>query len=334
MNKSTNKPSFKLTGKNAKEVGVNQAWEQDNQAWWDWYVTLAENIDKSISNFETISEHTEGKLLSVKQLNDELSTPYPLDSRQKELFLMNGFIKLKKMISNNALFTLDYELSKIITDSFSASEMLKSQFLSLDMIWLKSKLIKEFVLSPRIAKVAAELLKVSSVRLYHDNVLSKQPGCGRTPWHYDIHHFPLATQNVITAWIPAQHVPKSMGPLSFAMPIDVYKLVENIPFNKFNNSYDKQVSKIFKEKNIKTESGPFEIGEISFHHNLCFHTAGPNNTTKSRVVLANTYFADGTKVVENPTMVSGDWKKFIPETKPGEIIASPLNPICWPKEGS
>jgi len=29
-------------------------------------------------------------------------------------------------------------------------------------------------------------------------------------------------------------------------------------------------------------------------------------------------------------MISGDWKKFIPATNPGEIVASNLNPICWP----
>ena len=31
-------------------------------------------------------------------------------------------------------------------------------------------------------------------------------------------------------------------------------------------------------------------------------------------------------------MISGDWKKFIPATNPGEIVASNLNPICWPAE--
>ena len=49
------------------------------------------------------------------------------------------------------------------------------------------------------------------------------------------------------------------------------------------------------------------------------------------MVLANTYFANGSKVVEKPTMVSGDWQKFIPDTKPGEKVSTPLNPICWPK---
>jgi hypothetical protein len=29
-------------------------------------------------------------------------------------------------------------------------------------------------------------------------------------------------------------------------------------------------------------------------------------------------------------MVSGDWQKFMPNVKPGDVAASPLNPICWP----
>ena len=37
------KPNSLLVGENARRADVNQAWEQDNQAWWDWYVTLAEN---------------------------------------------------------------------------------------------------------------------------------------------------------------------------------------------------------------------------------------------------------------------------------------------------
>ena len=84
------------------------------------------------------------------------------------------------------------------------------------------------------------------------------------------------------------------------------------------------------------EDGPFEIGEVSFHHNLNFHTASRNYTNRTRVVLANTYFADGARVVDNPTMVSGDWQKFIPGVGPGEIAASKLNPVCWPvnKDGN
>tara|TARA_B110000902_G_C13950931_1_gene453545 strand:- start:40 stop:654 length:615 start_codon:yes stop_codon:yes gene_type:complete len=196
-------------------------------------------------------------------------------------------------------------------------------------MWLESAIIRRYVLSPRIAKISADLLSVKSVRLYHDNALSKEPGCGRTPWHYDDHHFPLETNDVVTAWMPAQPVPLAMGPLSFAKPVSVFNLVKNINFNKNDTSYDKKVTEVFKANNVDIDSKPFKIGEASFHHNLSFHTAEGNKTSQSRIVLANTYFADGARVVKEPTMVSGDWQKFIPGVNPGGIVASKLNPVCW-----
>ena len=159
--------------------------------------------------------------------------------------------------------------------------------------------------------------------------MAKQSECGRTPWHYDAHHFPLATSDIITAWIPAQPIPIEMGPLSFAKPLDAYKLVQNIKFNKFNTSYDRKVSDIFKSNLVSIENSSFDMGEISFHHNLCFHTANKNNTNQTRMVLANTYFVNGARVVKKPTMVSGDWQKFLPGISPGQIAASKLNPVCW-----
>ena len=206
-----------------------------------------------------------------------------------------------------------------------------SRCLSLERMWLQNTLLKSYVLSPRIAKISADLLGVKSVRLYHDNALAKEPGCGRTPWHCDDDHFPLATHDVVTAWIPAQPIPTAMGPLAFAKPLSIFELVKDIHFNKFDTSYDRQITTAFESNNVAVEDSPFAMGEVSFHHNRSFHTAGRNKTTRTRIVLANTFFVDGARVVDQPTMVSGDWQKFIPGVGPGEIAASKLNPICWPQ---
>ena len=224
------------------------------------------------------------------------------------------------------------ELIRLFSETFEVTlDGRKSdRFLSLEMMWLENNLIRGYVLSPRIAKISAELLGTKSVRLYHDNALSKEPGCGRTPWHCDDHHFPLETNDVITAWIPAQPIPVAMGPLSFAKPLNVFELVKGIKFNKSDTSYDKQISKTFKENHVSIEDGSFAMGEVSFHHNRCFHTAAGNRTTLGRIVLANTFFEDGARVVGQPTMVSGDWQKFIPGVDPGGVAASELNPVCWP----
>ena len=310
----------------------NESWDKDNQAWWDWYVSLADN---SLSNTRKplikLSEPPKIKYPSKIELKHQLSHPYNITKYDIENFQKNGFIKLKNVLSPGAVQVLRHEILSLLKKTFTNYyETKKNRFLSLEMMWLENTLMKEFVLSPRIAKICADLLSVKKIRLYHDNALVKESGCGRTPWHYDDHHFPLATNDVITAWIPAQAIPIEMGPLTFAKPLDVYKLVKDIKFNEFDTSYDRKINSVFKAKQVSIVEEAFELGEVSFHHNLNFHTASENKTTQSRIVLANTFFADGARVVNNPTMISGDWKKFIPETNPGEIVSSNLNPICWP----
>jgi hypothetical protein len=323
-----------LKGVNALDPSINQSWQQDNQAWWDWYVTLADNAD----------QNDDGSLIEVppipnfdigldNEIEDELAKPYTLTNSQCLDFRKNGFIKLPNVLSSGAVARLRKELVHLLGQSFDTKTSIRdnNRFLSLEMMWLQNTLLKSYVLSPRIAKISADLLGVKSVRLYHDNALAKEPGCGRTPWHCDDDHFPLATHDVVTAWIPAQPIPTAMGPLAFAKPLSIFELVKDIHFNKFDTSYDQQIAAVFKSNNVTVEDSPFAMGEVSFHHNRSFHTAGSNKTTRTRIVLANTFFADGARVVDQPTMVSGDWQKFIPGVGPGEIAASKLNPICWPQ---
>ncbi len=123
-----------------------------------------------------------------------------------------------------------------------------------------------------------------------------------------------------------------MGPLAFALGMDNYQLVKALDHSRFDRSYDRAVSETFAAQGIVVDDGPFEIGEISFHHAQSFHTAGPNKTTKPRMVLATTYFEDGARVIPSPTMISGDWRKFMPGVGPGETIQSRYNPVCFPRE--
>lgn len=326
-------PSQLLKGQNAISTDVEQPWEQDNQAWWDWYVSLADN-DDAADELTAADPLPDVALPDDATLSRELADPYPITPEHVSSFRNNGFIKLPQVLSAGAVLRLRSEMKQLLETAFDVAldGGAEGRFFSLDMVWLNNPLIRAYVLSPRIAKICVDLLGVPAVRLYHDNLLSKEPRCGRTPWHYDDHHFPLATNDVVTAWIPAQPIPRAMGPLAFAMPIDAYKLVENLEFNKFDTSYDREVARVFQANGLRVEDGPFTMGEVSFHHNLSFHTAAGNRTTASRMVLANTYYADGARVLDQPTMVSGDWNQFIPGAGPGEIAASSNNPVCWPVE--
>ena len=318
-------------GAGTPDTDVSQPWDKDNQAWWDWYVSLADN-DEEITEVEAAPPLPDVPLPSDEAVIAELAEPYPLSEADVAFFQENGFIKLKGVFSPGAVLKLRAELVRLLEKEFGADidGGVQDRFLSLEMVWPDNPLLRAYVLSPRVAKICADLLRVPAVRLYHDNVLSKEPGCGRTPWHFDDHHFPLDTHDVVTAWAPAQAIPLAMGPLAFAHPIDVWKLVDAVAFEKSGTNYDRGVAETFARHNVAVDETPFEIGEVSFHHNLNFHTAARNRTDRSRVVLANTYYADGARIVDAPTMVSGDWQKFMPGVGPGDVAASPLNPVCWP----
>jgi len=330
----------RLTGLNAAHADVDQRWEQDNQAWWDWYVSLGDNeidsalpTDLAAADALLRTELRDANVATDSELEVELATPYPLTEAHCEFFRANGHIKLPGVLSRSAVRRLRVEMLRCFEDDFGVDPDRGSanRFLSIEMAWLNNPVIRSYVLAPRISRLSAELLGVDAIRLYHDNLLAKQPGCGRTPWHYDRHHFPLATDDIVTAWIPAQTIPLEMGPLTFAGPIESHRRVENVPFDKFGTSYDRRIDGVLREHSnaVHIVEEAFAIGEVSFHHNLCFHSAGPNRTPFSRMAMANTYFSDGARVVDEPTMVSGDWQKFMPGVAPGEIADSESNPVCW-----
>ena len=313
-----------------RESGIDHDWAGDDQDWWDWYVTLAANNDEpaalvagpGLPDVEPADD---------EQLRVELAAPYRLDARQRGAFRRDAFVKLPNVLSRAVVRRLADRLDSLLR--VERGDDVAGRFIALEQMWLHDEVMRLVALSPRLGGLAAELLGETAVRLYHDNALSKEPGCGRTPWHHDAEHFPLATVQAITAWIPVSAIPTYMGPLAFARGARVRDVVAGLPFDKIGTTYDVAVARRFAERDVDVDSSPFSVGEVSFHSALCFHTAGPNRSTQPRRALATTYYADGAHVVDAPTMVSGSWQDFLPGVDPGGIAVSQLNPIVAKRFG-
>ncbi|WP_433803453.1 phytanoyl-CoA dioxygenase family protein [Actinomycetospora sp. CA-084318] len=298
---------------------VAPAWDGDNEQWWDWYMSLAEG--GAPAELVDVPAADPGPLPDDDAVIAELAEPYDLPVGAAGAFAADGFVVLPRVVSPGAAEVLRRRLTDLLATTTGSA--LRAR----EMMWLEDPLVRAAVLSPRIAGICAALLGHDTLRLYHDSALCKEPGAGRTPWHYDAHHFPLDSHDVISTWMPLQPVPAAMGPLSFARGMDTWRLVEDVPFDKVGTSYDLRVSEALRDAGVVVHDEPFALGDVSFHSTLCFHTAGANHTTTPRMVLGATYYADGARVIDHPTMVSGDWRLFVPDTEPGEAAASTRNPI-------
>ena len=96
-------PQEKVINKTSDVTDISAAWDKDNQAWWDWYVTLAENKTKTDALLATeplpnIEIPTNDEVIS------ELTEPYPLKKDQIAFFRKNGFIKIKNIFSPQELY--------------------------------------------------------------------------------------------------------------------------------------------------------------------------------------------------------------------------------------
>ncbi|MGB6182132.1 MAG: phytanoyl-CoA dioxygenase family protein, partial [Rhodococcus sp. (in: high G+C Gram-positive bacteria)] len=213
--------------------GIDQDWAGDDQDWWDWYVTLA-------ANEQAPTELVDGPGLpdvdaaSDEQVERELSEPYDLDPASVEGFARDAFVRLPGVLSPAVVRRLAERLEELLRAEHG--DDVAGRFTALEQMWLHDDLMRAVALSPRIGGLAAALLGEPAVRLYHDNALSKEPGCGRTPWHHDAEHFPLQTVQAVTAWMPMSAIPGRMGPLSFARGREVLSEVADLEFDKVGTS--------------------------------------------------------------------------------------------------
>lgn len=212
------------------------------------------------------------------------------------------------------------------TRSLEDRSTYEKAFLQVTNLWQKDDAVKRFVFEKRFAQIAAGLLGVEKVRLYHDQALFKEPGGGHTPWHQDKYYWPLDTDKMITMWMPLVDIDEQMGMITFASGSHALGAIDNVPISDESEQfYDRYVS----EKSFPIENAAeMKAGDATFHLGWTIHSAGPNRSAKMREVMTIIYFADGAKITDpNNRHQQADLEAWFPGQRPGEIAGSDINPI-------
>jgi hypothetical protein len=260
----------------------------------------------------------------------DLDRPYALDAGTITAFRANGFVRLKRVFSADELERYAPEIERLTLGRRARPLEERSTygkaFLQVTNLWEQSAVLREFVFGKRLARIAAELLEVDGVRLYHDQSLCKEAGGGFTPAHADQYYWPLASDRTVTAWVPLQAVPAEMGPIGFYAGSHKFEFGRDLPIS---DESEARISSEMERQGFALVDDPFELGEVSFHSGWTFHRAGPNRTDKPRSVMTIIYMDRDMPLAEPSPGQQADRDAFCPGVEVGEVIASPKNPVLW-----
>jgi len=262
-------------------------------------------------------------------------TQYPISAAQIASYREKGHILLPSVASKGDVDRLLPAVDRVMDEAAAKNDTqgriddYSSLFRQVTNVWRFADAVGAFVCAERFARVAAALMGVPGVRLYHDQALYKPAGGKPTPWHQDQFYWPLETEHTVTMWMPLVDVTRNMGTMLFASGSHREgSLVGSAISEESHRLFDRLIS----DRGWTIESDDVRAGDATFHAGWTVHSAHPNTSGRIRKVLTVIYFADGTRVAEpGNEFRRADMEVFLPGCRPGETAASPLNPLLYPR---
>lgn len=200
-------------------------------------------------------------------------------------------------------------------------------FLQVGNLWTRDERIRKFVFAKRFAKVAAELMGVPAVRIYHDQALFKEPGGGHTPWHQDQYYWPIDTNKTLTMWMPFTTAPIEKGSLTFASRLQDKEALVQLAIGNESSAWFEEYMQKFE---VDLQTYELKPGDATFHSGWTPHKAPGNATDQMRPVMTVIYMAADAKVSEPKNIHQPiDMETFFPGRTPGDACDTNLNPILY-----
>ena len=213
-----------------------------------------------------------------------LSRTYPVSTQQVQRYRRDGHVFLPQLLPCDSI--APYREAIVATaDRYSREtrplderDTYGKAFLQIFNLWTLDDTVRRFVQAPRFAEVAARLLGVERVRLYHDQALFKEAGGGITPWHQDQYYWPLDTQHTITLWMPLVDIEEDMGMMQFASGAHRLGYITNKGISDDSEAF---YERFVAEKGLDiSEARTARAGDASFHAGWALHRAPPNQIVR------------------------------------------------------
>ncbi|MGA8705490.1 MAG: phytanoyl-CoA dioxygenase family protein [Steroidobacteraceae bacterium] len=232
---------------------------------------------------------------------------------------------------------IDYNLAHLSTRAKIASDAADpGRFIEDFCTWQQNQSYRRFIRQSGLAETAAQLMDSRTVRLYHDHMLTKEPGTRqKTPWHQDQPYYNIEGRQNVSMWIP-------VDPVSRESTLEFVGGSHRGPWLMPRSFLDKQ-AQWFPEGTLKdlpdieADRAAFPIlgwalepGDIVCFQMLTLHAAGGVGGSRRRRVFSLRFLGDDIRHAPRPWRTSPEFPGLVEELPAGAPMAHALFPLLWP----
>jgi ectoine hydroxylase-related dioxygenase (phytanoyl-CoA dioxygenase family) len=263
--------------------------------------------------------------------NPTTSPPLLLAGERVEAFRRDGYVVVPDLLDPDELARFGELVSRAVHERVAGDRRrladksrYEQSFVQCQNLWEDHPEVRPLSFHPRLGQAAAELLGVERVRLWHDQALYKEPGGRGTDAHQDQPYWPIEEPLTVTAWVPFEGSTLDGGAMGYVPGS------HRTGLRRFVNIFRGEPDDLLASPELAGSEPVFvevPVGGVAFHHGLTAHLARPNRTDRARAVHTVIYLADGCHRAAEHHHPAVDR----PGIPPGELIASDVTPIAWPR---
>jgi ectoine hydroxylase-related dioxygenase (phytanoyl-CoA dioxygenase family) len=263
-----------------------------------------------------------------------------IDDELVEQFQRDGAVCIRQLFDADQLAELragiDLNLAQLSPRAKVASGPDDPGFFVEDFCnWQENPHYRRFIFESALAETAGRLMRSSSARLYHDHMLTKEPGTRQaTPWHQDQPYYNIEGWQNVSFWIP-------VDPVSRASTLEFVAGSHRGPWLMPRSFMDAQ-ARWFPEgslenlPDIEARRAEFPIigwdlqpGDLVCFHMLMLHAARGVEGPHRRRVFSVRFLGDDITHAPRRWRTSPDFPGLIAELPAGAPMDHPLFPIVW-----
>jgi ectoine hydroxylase-related dioxygenase (phytanoyl-CoA dioxygenase family) len=275
-------------------------------------------------------------------MSSEYSSPFHVSPEEVEAFQADGAVVLRGLLGPEEVALLRAGIDENLAHPSPRAKVASGRedpgfFLEDFCCWQENERYRRLIFGSALGETGASLMRSGTARLYHDHMLTKEPGTRQpTPWHQDQPYYNIAGRQNCSLWIPVDPVSRA-STLEFVagshrgawlMP----RSFLDAEARWFPEGTLADLPDIDRERDRYRILGwELEPGDAVCFHMLTLHASGGVAPGQRRRVFSVRLIGDDIRHAPRRWTTSPDFPGLTEELPAGAAMDHPLFPRLWPR---